>query len=88
MGDMDDNMLPDFQKLHIFIADKLLNQPGLVLSADTRLITSGLIDSFHRMDLALFVEDEYGVRLDDTELDGETFDTLGQLETLIDQRRR
>jgi len=81
-------MLPDFQKLHIYIADKLLNQPGLALSADTRLITSGLIDSFHRMDLALFVEDEYGVRLDDTELSGETFDTLGQLEALIDQRCR
>ena len=81
-------MLPDFQKLHIFISDKLLNQPGLALSADAHLITSGLIDSFHRMDLALFVEDEYGVRLDDTELNGEAFDTLGQLEALIDQRSR
>lgn len=81
-------MLPDFQKLHTYITGKLFNQPGLALSADTRLITSGLIDSFHRMDLALFVEDEYGVRLDDTELSGEAFDTLGQLEALIEQRRR
>lgn len=81
-------MLIDFQPLHTFISTQLLNQPGLALSADTRLITSGLIDSFHRMDLALFVEDKYGVRLDDTELNGEVFDTLGQLEALIDQRRR
>lgn len=81
-------MLLDFQKLHTYITSELLHQPGLALSADTRLITSGLVDSFHRMDLALFVEDEYGVRLDDTELSGETFDTLGQLEALIEQRRR
>ena len=81
-------MVLDFQKLHTYIVDKLLNQPGLVLSADTSLITSGLVDSFHRMDLALFVEDEYGVVLDDIELSGEVFDTLGQLEALIDQRRR
>ncbi len=78
----------DFDRLRTFITSQLLNQPGLALSADTRLITSGLIDSFHRMDLALFVEDEYGVRLDDTELSGEAFDTLGQLEALIEQRRR
>ena len=78
----------NFDRLRTFITTTLLNQPGLALSADTRLITSGLIDSFHRMDLALFVEDEYGVRLDDTELNGEAFDTLGQLETLIEGRRR
>ena len=78
----------NFDRLRTFITTTLLNQPGLALSPDTRLITSGLIDSFHRMDLALFVEDEYGVRLDDTELNGEAFDTLGQLETLIEGRRR
>jgi acyl carrier protein len=80
-------MLRDFQKLHTYIADELLNQPGLALGADTRLITSGLVDSFHRVDLALFIEDEYGVRIDDTELNGEAFDTLAQLEALIDRRR-
>jgi len=76
----------DFQPLHTFIVETLLNQPGLALSPDTRLITSGLVDSFHRVDLALFVEDHYAVRIDDTELNGDTFDTLEQLESLIRQR--
>jgi acyl carrier protein len=77
----------DFQRLHSFITGDLLNQPDLALDPNLSLLTSGLIDSFHRMDLALFVEDEYGVKIDDTELNGEVFDTLAQLEALINQRR-
>ena len=80
-------MQTPFQRLHRFIATDLLNQPDLVLDPNLSLLTSGLIDSFHRMDLALFVEDEYGVKIDDTELNGEAFDTLAQLEELIHQRR-
>jgi acyl carrier protein len=79
-------MTIDFQNLHTFIAEQLLNQPGLALSPDTCLITSGLVDSFHRVDLALFIEDHYGVKIDDTELNGEAFDSLEQLEALILQR--
>ncbi len=47
--------------------------------------TAGFI-IFHLVDLALFVEDAFGVRLDDTELNSGTFDTLSQLADLIHQR--
>lgn len=79
-------MPPSFIPLHAYITGPLLNQPDLTLSSDTQLISSGLIDSFHLVDLALFIEDEYGVRIDDTELNAGVFDTLAQLETLIAQR--
>jgi acyl carrier protein len=46
-----------------------------------------LIDSFSLVDLALLVEDNYGVRIEDTELNAETFDTLNQLSALIDKKR-
>jgi acyl carrier protein len=39
------------------------------------------------IDLALFVEDTYGVRIEDTELNADTFDSLSQLAALIDSRR-
>lgn len=80
-------MSTDFHRLHTFITGDLLRQPGLVLNPHTPLITSGLIDSFHRVDLALFIEDEFGVLIENTELNGEVFDTLAQLEALINQRR-
>jgi len=68
------------------ITHDILNQPSLALGADEALITSGLIDSFSLVDVALFVEDAFGVQIDDTELNAETFDTLNQLAELILER--
>jgi acyl carrier protein len=70
-----------------FIATKILKQPSRVIAADESLISSGLIDSFSLMDLALYVEDTFGVRIEDTELNADTFDNLTQLTALIDSRR-
>ena len=70
-----------------FIAEKILKQPNKVITADEALISSGLIDSFSLMDLALFIEDTFGVRVEDTELNAETFDNLTQLAALIASRK-
>ncbi|MBN8654974.1 MAG: acyl carrier protein [Anaerolineae bacterium] len=70
-----------------FIAEKILKQPNKVIAADEALISSGLIDSFSLMDLALFIEDTFGVRVEDTELNAETFDNLNQLAALISSRK-
>ncbi len=70
-----------------FIADEILKQPGRAIAADEALISSGLIDSFSLMDLALFVEDTFDVRIEDTELNVETFDTLEALAGLIQSRQ-
>jgi acyl carrier protein len=70
-----------------FIAEKILKQPNKVISADEAIISSGLIDSFSLMDLALFIEDTFGVRVEDTELNAETFDNLTQLAELIASRK-
>ena len=70
-----------------FIATEILKQPGRVIAEDETLISSGLVDSFSLVDLALFVEDKFGVRIDDTELKADTFDTLAQLIKMIRQRR-
>jgi acyl carrier protein len=70
-----------------FIAEKILKQPSKVIEPDEALISSGLIDSFSLMDLALFVEDTFGVRIEDTELNAQTFDNLNQLADLITSRQ-
>lgn len=70
-----------------YIATQILHQPRRVIAADEKLISSGLIDSFHLIDLSLHVEDSFGVRLDDTELNAKTFDTLTQLAEIIRARR-
>ena len=69
------------------IAAKILKQPKRTLKADEPLISSGVIDSFSLVDVALLVEDTYGVHIDDSELNAETFDTLNQLAQLIRARQ-
>jgi acyl carrier protein len=73
--------------LATLIAEKILKKPGRTIQAGESLISSGLIDSFHLVDLALTVEDEFGVRIDDTELNVNTFDTLAQLADLVASRK-
>jgi len=69
-----------------YIKIQILKQPGRALKADEPLISSGLVDSFHLVDLALFVEDTFSVHIDDSELNSQTFDTLNQLVVLIQSR--
>jgi acyl carrier protein len=70
-----------------YIAATILKQPNRQITADEPLISSGLIDSFSLMDLALFVEDTFGTRIEDTELNATTFDNLAQLAALIESRK-
>ena len=74
-------------KLEGFITTEILKQPDRKITPDEALISGGLIDSFSLVDLALFVEETLGVRIDDTELNAETFDTLSQLAAMIESRQ-
>ncbi len=73
--------------LSAYIAAKILKQPNRSIGVDEPLISSGMIDSFSLMDLALFIEDTFGVHIEDTELNASTFDTLNQLASLIESRK-
>ena len=75
-------------QLSTFIATTILKQPNRSIGDSESLISSGLIDSFSLMDLALFVEDTFGVRIEDTELNTDTFDNLTQLTSLIESRKK
>jgi len=73
--------------LNEYIATEILKQPGRIINPDELLISGGIIDSFHLVDLALYVEDSFGVHIDDSELNADTFDSLYQLVELIQARK-
>ena len=81
-------MSETIKKLSEFISGTILKQPNRTIDTSEPIISSGLIDSFSLMDVALFVEDTFGVRIEDTELNADTFDSLSQLASLIDSRKR
>ncbi len=74
------------QILSNYIATQILKQPKRVLQPDEPLLTNGLIDSFSLVDLSLFIEKQFNVFIDNTELNPQTFDTLAQLTQLVRSR--
>ena len=73
-------------KLTQYISSEILKKSENKVNPDEALISSGLVDSFSLVDLALFVEDNFGVIIEDTELNADTFDTARQLAGLITER--
>jgi acyl carrier protein len=81
-------MSDDIQaKLAGYITKEILRQPNRVIEPDQALLSSGLINSFSLVDLAMFIEDTFSVRIEDFELNKETFDSLSQLSELIRSRQ-
>ncbi|MBE3066927.1 MAG: acyl carrier protein [Chloroflexi bacterium] len=70
-----------------YIAAEFLKQPDRIIKPDEPLLSSGLVDSFHLVDLSLFVEKNFGVRIDDAELNASSFDNLNQLTAFIKERQ-
>ncbi len=81
---MTDEIIADLTK---YIAEQILKKPNPAISVDEPLISSGLIDSFSLVDLSIYIEDKFGVRVDDTELNADTFNSLNQLAELIRERQ-
>jgi acyl carrier protein len=80
-------MISDIEaKISEYIRMQVIKRPKFDLGNDDALISSGLIDSFHLVDLAVFVEETFGVRIEDIELNASTFDTIAQLSAIIQQR--
>lgn len=76
------------QTLTEYVAASILKQPNRPIAPDARLLSSGLIDSFSLVDLAMFIEETFGVQIADTELNEQTFDTLAELTALVEERRQ
>ena len=75
------------EKLEQYISKEILKKSGRKIDPNEALISSGLVDSFHLVDLSIFIEDEFGVLINDSELNAETFDSIQQLAGIIQSRR-
>ncbi|MFW5708675.1 MAG: acyl carrier protein [Chloroflexota bacterium] len=72
--------------LRRFITTELMRDPNYDLKDDESLISGGLIDSFSLVELQLFIEQEFGVFIDDTELTADTIDNINDIVELIEAR--
>jgi acyl carrier protein len=59
-----------------------VSDPG-ELTDELSLIDSGLVDSTGMLDIILFVEGEYGIRVEDTETIPENLETIGRIARFV-----
>jgi acyl carrier protein len=73
-------------KLREFITTELMRDPEYPLQDDEPLISGGLIDSFSLVELQLFIDKEFDIHIEDTELTTDTVDAVNDLVALIEAR--
>jgi len=74
---------PIKEQLRAYLTADVLRDPAYPLGDEEALISSGLIDSFSLVDVALWVEETFGVHIDNSDLNADQFDTLNQLTAYI-----
>lgn len=73
------------EKLINFIKSEYLTDEDVEITADTKLISSGLIDSFSLVSLQMFIEKEFEKRIPAPRITAESFDTVNQMIEIINQ---
>jgi acyl carrier protein len=73
-------------ELRQYITAELMNDPDYELEDDEALISGGLIDSFSLVNLQIFIEETFGIHIDDTELTADAIDSINDLAALIEAR--
>jgi acyl carrier protein len=71
------------EKLTQFIKSEFCNDADIEITADTKLISSGLIDSFSLVSLQRYVEREFGVMIPPPRITAESFDSIRQMIQVI-----
>ncbi len=71
-----------------FIIDELLLGVGREkFSADEPLVSSRILDSLALMRLIVFLEERFGIVIDDGELAPDNFQTINHIKRLIDRKK-
>lgn len=60
----------------------------MILDENTRLISSGIVDSFSMVSLKRFIEKKYGVSIPDAEATPQAFDTVTSIIALVNKQKK
>jgi acyl carrier protein len=74
--------------IRTYIINSLIRNPKYKLGDDDKLISGGVVDSFSLVELSLFLEEKFGVRPDDTELNADNIDTVQMIANYVESHRQ
>ncbi len=75
------------EDIRTYIINELLNDPNYALADDEPLISGGVLDSFSLVQLQTFIDEQFGVFIDDTELTKEYINTVDAIVALVQERQ-
>jgi len=78
-------MPDDLQARIVGIIQKVSNQP-VTVSPDDSLFESGLLDSFALPDMVSALEDEFGIKVPDSDLTPRKFESISSIGRYIESR--
>lgn len=74
------------EALRKFITAELMRDANYPIKDDEPLISGGLVDSFSLVELQIFIEQQFGIRIEDTELTTDAIDNINDIVALIEAR--
>jgi acyl carrier protein len=74
------------EQLKAFIANDLLGDPTYQIDNEQSLIKGGIIDSFSLVQVGLFIEKTWGLKVPDRDLTVDKMDTVNQMAAYVQKR--
>ncbi|MCX6164091.1 MAG: acyl carrier protein [Ignavibacteriae bacterium] len=73
------------EKLIEYIKNEFVTDTEIEINSETKLISSGIIDSFSLFSLQSYVEREFGKKIPPPMITAESFDTVKQMIEIINK---
>ena len=74
------------ETVRTYIIEHFLFGEGQALKGDTSFLEEGIIDSTGVLELVMFLEETYGIKIEDGELVPENFDTLDNITQYLEKK--
>lgn len=76
------------ERIRRFLADRFLFDANAPIDPAASLMEAGILDSTGAMELVLFLEEEFGIRVADNELVPENLDGIRKIAAYVDRKAR
>ena len=75
-------------QIHQYVVDRFLfGQGGDALKFDASFLEQNLIDSTGVLELVSFIEQQYGIKVEDDELTPDNLDSIDRISSFVERKR-
>ncbi len=75
------------QRVRQFIGENFYVNDAAALAGDASLIAAGVIDSTGMLEVITFLESEYGISIDDTEMTPDNLETIDRIASFVSKKQ-